>query len=192
MKTSSSRLFIAIPVTTAVRQLVTGVREALGHQPNVRWVSPDNLHITLKFLGDVEKRQLPAIVQACRDSATSHKEIHTGTTIPGAFPAWQNARVFWIGLQHDSIPRLQLLQQTIEQQLLPLGFTPEDRAFRPHLTIGRVKRGRNADPAADFLQNHTLQEMIFTVREIVLYRSSLGPEGPRYQALENFALQPGG
>jgi 2'-5' RNA ligase len=109
----------------------------------VKWVRPDGLHLTLKFLGDVDEAREPALRSALAQAAGQPGAEARGVTVHiegfGVFPDFRRPRIVWAGVAPD--PALELLQHRVEQVFTPLGFPTEARAFRPHLTLGRVARG---------------------------------------------------
>ncbi|MEM5786743.1 MAG: RNA 2',3'-cyclic phosphodiesterase [Syntrophobacteraceae bacterium] len=180
----SIRCFIAIALPEAVRRSLEELAfELKKADASVGWVRPEGIHLTLKFLGNIS----PALVEQIKPLLTGiasrtpvFKLIPAGC---GAFPGTKQPRVIWAGLSgdKDSVARL---QKEIESALAPLGFEPENRPFRPHLTLGRVK-GRQR---LQVLQQILLSRQEFTaepfdVTELVLYKSELRPDGARYTPL---------
>jgi len=127
-----------------VRQaLWEAVRAVRDRELPVKWVRPDGIHLTLKFLGDVEDGQESALRAALAAAAgLGERSEPRGVTVHiegfGVFPDFQRPRVVWAGVAPD--PALELLQHRVEQAFAPLGFPPEARAFRPHVTLGRAAR----------------------------------------------------
>ena len=150
----------------------------------VKWVRPENIHLSLKFLGDVEETREPELVAALQRAAGSGNEplpLTLQITGFGVFPDYHRPHVLWAGVTPD--PGLERLQHGVEQAFAPLGFPSEARAFRPHVTLGRA--GRDAKPR-DF---NGLEEILaatdfdatVTVTEVDLMQSTLQPSGPVYQ-----------
>ena len=181
------RAFVALNFPAGVRQelwdALTALRERRERLP-VKWVRPENIHLSLKFLGDVEDNREPELVAALQRAAGSREEPRPLTlhiTGFGVFPDYHRPQVLWVGVTPD--PDLELLQHGVEQAFAPLGFPTEARAFRPHVTLGRT--ARDAKPR-DF---KGLEEIFtdadfdatVTVTEIDLMQSTLQPNGPVYQ-----------
>ena len=139
------RSFIAIELSPEIRQSLARLQEKLkaAGNPPVRWVDPANIHLTLKFLGDIDSgitgRITAALEAAARDTHPCSIEV-SGL---GVFPNPRRVQVVWVGLTGE-MEKLNRLQKSIEDGLMPLGFPPEGRAFSPHLTLARVKRLRRA------------------------------------------------
>ncbi len=192
------RLFIALDIEDAIRQRITtfldGVR---GFAPDVRWVRPESLHITLKFIGEYRDEKREGLKQALRGTRG------VPTTIAfrghGFFPSPKAARVFWIGMEADT--NLAALARAVEATTAQLGIPPEQREFTPHLTLARAGSGRphwkpGDRPSGVF---RVLQEKLaalpapefgsMTARDFFLYESKLSPSGARYTKLERFALE---
>src|SRR5690606_33411991 len=114
-----------------------------GCSTPVRWTSPDSTHLTLQFLGDIDSLLIERITSAMTDAVVNIHPFHLSTGGLGVFPDPRRVRVVWVGLVGD-LEILSKLQKRVESGLIPLGFKPEDRAFTPHLTLGRVRE--NACP----------------------------------------------
>jgi len=161
------------------------LRERRGGLP-VKWVRPENIHLSLKFLGEVEDNREPELVAALQRAAGSRSEPRPLTlqiTGFGVFPDYHRPHVLWAGVTPD--PGLELLQHGVEQAFAPLGFPTEARTFRPHVTLGRA--GREAKPR-DFsgleeILASTDFDATVTVTEVDLMQSTLQPTGggPVYQ-----------
>jgi len=164
------RLFLAIDIPEAVRSAIAGLIARIK-RPGPKWVDAKNLHLTLKFIG--ETNDLEGISAAL--GSIQGRPMNVGLKGLGSFP-----RVLWIGVQAP--PEMASLARCIDQALTPLGITPEQRAFSPHLTIARVKDGRmpKFEEQPDF--------GTFPVSEFVLYQSRLSPAGPSYTPLRRFPL----
>ena len=150
----------------------------------VTWVRPENIHLSLKFLGDVEETREPELRTALERAAGSGPDPRPLTiqiTGFGVFPDYHRPHVLWAGVTPE--PGLELLQHGIEQAFAPLGFPTEARAFRPHVTLART--ARDAKPREFAGLEELLTEVDFnetvTVSDVDLMQSTLKPEGPVYQ-----------
>ena len=182
------RAFIAVDLPPAAREAVEGVTRRLraGAGDGVRWVRPEGVHLTLKFLGDVDAGSVPSISQALGRAAASAAPFDLFLDGVGAFPNARRPRVVWVGLGGGLEP-LAGLQQSIEEELEALGFAGERRAFIPHLTLGRVRDGISTT------QGRALSEALggvgvqpgvkLPVREVSLIKSDLRPSGAVYTRL---------
>ena len=135
------RCFVAIDLTSDVRAAIaraqTRVRTAAAHA-DVRWVDPAQFHLTLKFLGAVPDDRVPAVSAALEGAVADTAPIALAAAGLGGFPSLRSARVLWAGIT-AGVPELARLAAAIDRALTPLGFPPEGRSFRGHLTIGRVR-----------------------------------------------------
>ncbi len=181
------RLFAALPLPDAPRaHLATAVASLERLHWPVRWVRRDQYHLTLKFYGDVEPERLDAIAAMLAQAARSVRPLDLALDGLGAFPTPQRARVVWAGLIGP--PELELLQDRVERGSEALGFPLEGKAFRPHVTLGRVReRERLPAGAADRLESVRVAEA-FLAESMVLFESILTPGGPQYTARHTIRL----
>lgn len=168
------RIFIALPMDDQVRSSIM----KLPKSPGVRWVEEQQYHITLKFLGEISEEQLQQVNAATHAVGSAWPQaIRLSAQGVGAFPSVQRARVLWVGLQGDTEPLVRL-QQSMERALIDLGFEPEKRPFKPHITIGRM---RDPAPMPKALQVHTATHFgEWTVPCVQVIQSTLRPTGPIY------------
>jgi 2'-5' RNA ligase len=180
------RLFIALEIANSIKERIRILQQELMRcSADVGWVKPGNIHLTLKFLGDVTVTRLPAIRQACAEAACKANPFELELTGTGVFPNRHKPRVLWIGL--GNLPdNLKGLHACLELELAEEGFPKEDRPFSPHLTIGRFRSPRNASALADLLAAVEFVAEKIPVREMVLMRSQLQPGGSQYTPLERF------
>lgn len=134
------RAFIAIELPDEVKANLAQIQTGLGHAPYVKWANPQGIHLTLKFLGNIPVGKVAEITGAMAEAAKSVAPFWLEVIDLGAFPNLAAPRVVWVGLSGD-IEHLIELQRGIEHSLISLGFLPENRAFSPHLTLGRVRDG---------------------------------------------------
>lgn len=183
------RLFLAINPPDHIREEIAvataSMREAA---PSLRWVSPERMHLTVRFLGEQPAERLGEL-GASFDDAVSR---HVGTPLVldgfGAFPNFRRARVVWMGVEPH--PRLELLHHDVERACLTLGFEAEGRAFRPHLTLARVPDGTNEDvlrALARVARASTFRAEI-DVDSVDLMASEQSPHGPRYHIIHTSPL----
>jgi 2'-5' RNA ligase len=179
------RLFFALNLPSELREVlhahVAPLREVAARA--VGWLPPAGLHLTLKFLGDVEEARVPAIVDALRTVAGRHAPARIVIGGVGAFPTMARPRVLWLGV--DASPRLELLQHDIEATCGALGFEVEGRAFRPHVTLGRVRPGAEAGAlrALAIAAQHCSPSADVVAATLDLMHSTLLPGGARHDAL---------
>ena len=136
------RTFIAIELNDEHRRALSKVQMQLKEEraaKYVRWVAPDSIHITLKFLGDVDAAQMPALQRTVANACVGIAPFTLKISGVGAFPNTRRPNVIWVGA-HGEVERATLLAKKLEDACEVLGFPREDREFSPHLTLGRVKR----------------------------------------------------
>lgn len=190
------RVFIALELPSTIKAAASAVqRELMTSEADVGWVRTEGMHLTLKFLGEVSDSRLSEIEKALESAV---KGLPAGQAGPGSlkitvrglgvFPNPRNPRVVWLGIQTED-DRLLRLQERIDRTLAPLGFPPEKRDFRPHLTLGRVKSSRGLDGLmkAMAVHPHYLAGEC-TLGEIHLIQSELKREGAVYSRLWSVAL----
>jgi 2'-5' RNA ligase len=175
------RLFIAVNLPDALRRAIHDAAAPLRRLAvPVKWVDPEGLHVTVKFLGAVDAGRVSAIQEALERACRGARAFPLPVGGFGAFPTPRDARVIWVGC--EAVPPLELLQHGIEREFAELGFPIEGRPFRPHLTLGRVRAGargemRQLEPMLARLE--FAGEM--TVRSVDLMESRTGPKGARYE-----------
>ena len=173
------RAFIAIHLPSEVQAALGRVAATLSEglpRGAVRWVRPELMHLTLHFLGDTDVGRLPAIGRAMDDAVAGRAPFTLTLDGLGCFPNPRRPRVVWAGLAGD-MAQLLALKAALDEQLAALGWPPEDKPFRAHLTLGRVKDER----AAQALSLTTpLPQPAVPVAAIHLMESQLRPEGPVY------------
>ncbi|MHB8874093.1 MAG: RNA 2',3'-cyclic phosphodiesterase [Myxococcaceae bacterium] len=183
------RLFVAIELGDEIRARATEEIQRLAKRaPDVKWVRPEAMHLTLAFLGEVEEEKLPALEAAIETVAARHRPVSLAVSGGGTFGGSKHPRVLWSALSGD-LDELAQIQADLAAALVPLGYTPELRDFQPHLTFARARNPRGDAALADCaqaLQSTRLGEV--TVRELVLFQSQLSPKGARYTALLRAAL----
>lgn len=183
------RAFLAIDVPDSYRAGLAAVQEALKKSgADVRWVAPANIHLTLKFFGDITDAQLEAISAAAAAVAGTTPVLTLQAQSVGTFPGPKNPRVIWLGLAGQT-DLLATLVQELESAFVPLGFPAEKRPFTPHLTLGRVRSNRGREELQRRLENLVLPPFpAFPVAEVVLYQSTLRPQGAVYTPLRQIGL----
>ena len=182
------RAFIAISLSDEIYQKLDQVLAALKKQlpgKSVRWVPATNIHLTLKFLGDVSISSQEQLTKALQAEVSRHPPFELSVGELGVFPTLRRPHVVWVGI--EAPPELAALQRGVEAEMARLGYAPEQRPFSPHLTLGRV--GRNADSEeirriSEVLGKHKVGFLgAFRVHSVYLYRSDLQPGGSVYTRL---------
>lgn len=182
---SVMRAFIAIALTPEIHQRLDEVaasyRKQLG-STSVRWVAAKNIHLTLKFLGDVSLNNLDILTKMLETEVAGHHPFEISVGSSGAFPGIRRPRVIWVGVEAPA--ELAAVQSGIENVVARLGYAGEERPFSPHLTLGRVSRSASAADIHQISQVLESTKVSFLgaacVREICLFRSDLHPTGAVY------------
>jgi RNA 2',3'-cyclic 3'-phosphodiesterase len=179
------RLFVALEIPAAVRDnLATLIEELRNAEPRVRWVRAENLHVTLKFLGETPSEKLGAIRDAL-SAVRSERPVELDFRGLGFFPSERHPRVLWASM--DASPNVKSLAASIDQTVEKLGFPREDREFTPHLTIARFSPSRLPEKLhAAIQQNRTRESGRVRVDEFHLIESKLKPSGAEYARLASF------
>jgi 2'-5' RNA ligase len=158
---------------------------------SAKWVDPGSMHLTLKFLGNVEVKNLAAVKDETGIAVKSSRRFHLVTGRTGFFPDHRKPRVFWLGLEGD-IEALVTLQKVIDEAMSKLGYARENRPFTAHLTLARLREESSIDDRMDFAR--TVQAKVFNppcdieVSSVALMRSRLTPRGAIYTRLAEFGL----
>ncbi|MCA9141083.1 MAG: RNA 2',3'-cyclic phosphodiesterase [Planctomycetales bacterium] len=185
------RSFISIPITPAITSAAIKIIKTLKpHDDGIKWVPTDNLHLTLKFLGEVDNVEIPEVCKTIRRVTETIEpfELHFSGT--GGFPSAEKPRIVYAGID-DPSGNLVTLVSGLEKQLAGLGFKPEPRDYTPHLTLGRTRSnsrraGSELVDAMAALGNVNLGEMV--VDEVHLMASFLDKAGPTYQVMDTIEL----
>lgn len=185
------RLFFAVLLADELRPAIVDVQERIARaEAKVKWVEPDNLHYTLKFLGDTPGDDVPRLAQAAREVAARRAACDVHIAGAGAFPRPNDVRVVWLGC-HEGAEALGALAGDLDDALHRAGLADrEARPFRAHLTIGRNKSRHRAEELAQAIQDAEGVDIgVMRVAQFVLMRSQLRPSGPVYTIVESFPLQ---
>ena len=186
------RLFLAINIPGALRQTLSDAVQPLRDlAPEIRWTSEPKLHLTMKFLGEQDENRLGAIEGAMQLVGAQHASTEVMLHGLGAFPNTRRPRVLWIGVEHS--PRLELLAHDLESVFESIGFEGEGRAFRPHITVGRVRESLGLEQARSLarLARRTHLDEFLPVESIDLMRSVPGNGGSVYEILTSVPLSRG-
>lgn len=179
------RVFIAVDLPNEVRKELANVQRALRPlTDSARWVAPESIHITLKFLGEVPEKRLDDVTTAL--TGLSWKPFTVTVHGVGFFPGNRSPRVFWAGME---APTMQGLAEELDSRMERLGFDKEKRAFRPHITLARARETRIDSSlvtgAAEYLE-HDFGS--FTADRVFLFKSTLKSSGSVYEKLKEYLL----
>jgi 2'-5' RNA ligase len=186
------RTFLAVDLTDDLRAKIADLQGRLkkgihftGAHP--KWVDPAGIHLTLKFFGQTDETQRTTIVETLRDVASRHAKHTAHIKGLGVFPSPRRPRVLWVGVSKAT--KLRGLQEDLEETLESIGWPSEERDFTPHLTLARIKSQKRVHALMDIVSGHRAWDLgPWPIGEMVLYQSTLRPQGAVYTALERFPL----
>jgi len=184
------RVFLAVELSSTVRDRIAVLHDEWKARIwSARWVRPENLHLTLRFLGEVEPSVVAALVETLPESVRDCRPFSLSLRGGGCFPNAKRPRVVWVGV--DPVPdELGRLRRAVDKAVRRHGFGPEGRGFDPHLTIARFETSKTPEKSVPLLMM-ALEERDFgefPVSEIVLLESRLSPRGASYHAVERISL----
>lgn len=175
------RIFIAVKVHPGdnLKNMLSSVRNDLAGE-NIKWIDPDNIHVTLAFLGETEESRIQAVIKVLRGTCSGFGKFEFILKNAGVFKSLTNPRVIWVGV--DAPVELVMLNDIINKRLKDLEFQIEDRIFRPHVTIGRVKLLQAQDSLKSLIEKYRdVEFQKVPVEEVILYESILGGPAPVYK-----------
>jgi 2'-5' RNA ligase len=184
------RAFLAIEPPEDILQKISVLQEKLRREisDRISWTNPEGQHLTLKFFGDISKEDVKNICSVMQNRIVSESKLNLKVEKLGVFPDARRPRVLWCGITGD-VERLSVLQKKIDNDLAAIGFPAEDRPFRAHLTLGRIKASHDLTGISTALTRHgTFAAGEFICRELILFQSKLSPQGAEYTKLAEFAL----
>ena len=182
------RTFVAIELPKELTSKIDQLQSALKKtKADVSWVKPQNVHITLKFLGEVKEDKIEEVYQAVEKSAVGIKKFQVSLQGLGGFPNLKRPRVIWVGVEKGK-EILSELSPRVEEQFSGIGFAKENRAFTPHLTLGRVKSLKNLESLATEINKTAFETADFEVQEVVVMKSTLLPTGAVYTPVKKVLL----
>ena len=182
------RAFSAIELPSIIVKSLGEIQDNLRDTTNkITWVKPDNIHLTMKFLGNIETDKAHAIEKILKNIVSQISIGKLSVEGVGAFPTINNPRVIWVGIEDDK--NLLKIYTQLEDGLASLGFKKEDRPFKPHLTLGRVKFLKDKKGLKERLEKLAdIKLASFIVDSLILFKSELTPEGSLYTKLKEVKL----
>ena len=184
------RSFLAFELPPEIKEQVRRVSEELKKTKlDVRWIKPDNIHLTIVFLGDVREGDISAIGREVEKVCSGFHPFDFSLKGLGLFPDRRRPRILWLGYAGD-IERVSSMKDVLYERLLPFDIKEEKRQFKPHLTLGRFRGpGRGDEKLDEILKRHEgFSSQTFQSRELVLFKSDLKPSGPVYTKLDSWKL----
>lgn len=185
------RTFIAIELDKQNKDALSKIQEELKTTgADVKWVKPSDIHLTLKFLGEINEQKIDKISACLKTAASKTKPFPIILSGIGIFPSQKLPRVVWLGITEGK-EALERLTYNIEDLLAGLKFPKEKRGFSPHFTLGRVKSRKNKEALLAKLGHTETDELRQEIKSVVLFKSTLTPAGPIYEVVGKFILTGG-
>lgn len=187
------RAFIAIELPENVKDFLVRIQNQLRNSgEDVKWVAPENIHLTLKFLGEIDEKKLDKIAFILEDIAKNINPFYVGIGSLGAFPKINIPRVIWVGIDKGD-NQIKDIVRDLEEEIAKVGIPKEDRPYSCHITIGRIKSDLNRERLVQDLKtlagNFGEGNIEFLSDSITLFKSTLTPRGPIYEALKKITLE---
>lgn len=188
------RAFIAIELPKEIKTILTKTQEKLkSSEADIKWVEPENIHLTLKFLGEINEEQLNKITKIITNIASSKEPFHINLSCIGAFPDIKYPRVIWAGSDKSEF-ELKTIVKELENKIQKIGIPKEGRAFSSHITLGRVRSGLNKDKLKQKLEELSKVAIAgetaeFEANKITLFKSTITSKGPVYEAIHRASLK---
>lgn len=185
------RLFVSLDLAPHLHEEVHSVQELLADASGLRFTDPTQAHITLKFLGDIDESRLEPVSQAITAAveAVNVEPFQAEFGDLGVFPDLEYISVVWLGVR-DGAEQVTALHESLEAELTAIGFGPEDHDFTPHVTIARMDHAGGKSLVQEVVQERSPTVGTMTVDAISLTESTLTPDGPGYETVERFELDP--
>lgn len=185
------RIFAAIDNFDESRLKISDYIESLRREfSNIRvgWEKPEKLHLTLKFFGDANEKQLANLIEAVEKTAKQISDFNLQIKDTGVFPSKRNAKILWLGVK-DETETLQRLNEILETECERFGFPKEKRNFKPHLTIARLREPQKSGELIETHQRNEFESEEFRVSEVVIYESQLQKSGSIYSIVSKHSLK---
>ena len=184
----SIRTFIALELPEELKKSLGRLQSKfMERAAGVKWIRPESMHLTLKFLGDTRVDSVLPVTRAIEKLVAGIDPFSFDVAGIGAFPNCRNPKVLWAGMQVDD--RLNMFHEDLETALAGIGFASEDRPFAPHLTLGRLRDGRARKDVAGLIEQYGSERFgRFSADHIIFFKSELKPSGPVYREIKNFTL----
>jgi len=184
------RSFLAFELPDDIKSIVTRVSGEIRKSfLDVRWVRPESIHLTMVFMGDVQSEQIPPMGESLGSVCANHTSFTISLRPMGCFPNIRNPRVIWLGIDGD-LERMSRFRDDLQRVLSPFGIKEEERAFRPHLTLGRFKKPakRQGEIEQMLTKYSDLSSPARILNELFLFRSDLKPGGAVYTRMLSWRL----
>ena len=180
------RVFIGIPIGRKIKSILPIVKSAVNCNPNyIKWISPENIHLTLSFLGNIRVKDTHHLIESLEKKITSN-DFQLTITGTGVFPSSKSPKVLWLGIS-KVIDGLILLQSQVEESIREFKDNYENNTFTPHISIARIRKLHSKIDVLPFM-NSVYSPIELDVNSICLYESKLSPEGTQYTVLHAFPI----
>lgn len=177
------RLFIALPLPSEIEESLGKLIFVLKQKGrHVKWVAPKNIHLTAKFLGEVDEDKIPVIMEIVKKTGSKYSVVDCLVDKIGAFPNLVRPRIIWAGFS-GGIETLESIVTDLEDETEKLGFPREGKRFKPHITLGRVKENYGLGDMIDYIKSYQVVPENMRLDNLVLFKSTLTPRGPIYDRL---------
>jgi len=185
------RAFIAIELPDEIKDHLSRLQQDLkAAQADVKWVEPKNIHLTLKFLGEIDDKKLDGITKITEDTCGQKNRFPARICSLGAFPKTESPRVIWVGIDTGDKEVKQIAKE-LEERIAKIGIPKEGKLFSSHITIGRTRSSLGREKLVQGLNNKAVlggEKIEFYVTKITLFRSTLTPKGPIYEPIRKISL----
>ncbi len=177
------RTFIALELSEEMKEELARLQEELKKAgQDVKWVNPENIHLTIKFLGNTDESKIEQIKKILDDTSSQTRPFEISLFMLGAFPSLEYPRVIWAGID-KGCAEAEKIAALAEKRLENIGFGKEKRPFSAHLTLGRVRSGRNKSELKEIISSLEVKPISCAIKHITLFQSTLTPRGSIYTSL---------
>ncbi|MCD6371858.1 MAG: RNA 2',3'-cyclic phosphodiesterase [Candidatus Aenigmarchaeota archaeon] len=184
---STKRVFLAIDIPNELKKSISEFQNSIKKDFDAKWVEEANFHFNLKFFGNLTEDEILKIKSKTEEVVKDFKPFYIEIYGMGVFPNFSFPRVVWLGCKNNI--ELQHLSESLDDSFSSVGIKKEERRFVPHLTLGRLRSGKNKQLLKKIVEkNSNVSFGKFLVKEIILFESKLSPKGPVYKKLYQFAL----
>jgi len=189
---SEIRTFLALPIPEQIKNYFKNMLVPIvNKQDKINWVKPENIHITLNYLGETDSDKIEEHALRIESVVNTFPSFQLGTTDTGIYPHANAPRVLWVGsMPYD--PTLNAFKQKLDKELLQLGYALDNRPFQPHITLARVKTISRKSTFIHKFLSAEVREFNFEVDTVVWMKSTLTPVGAEYEELKSFKFNSGG
>jgi 2'-5' RNA ligase len=182
------RLFVALIFPDEIKAALGSLIEDLRPRgQGIKWVEPHNIHLTLKFIGEISEKKVDRIIDAIGEVLTGRAKFEGHIARCGSFPNLRRPRVLWVGLD-GAAPAVEMAKQ-LNHKLIPIGVKSEKKPLSPHLTLGRIKKPTDLSELSAYMENLNFDGGSVILDKVALVKSTLTPSGPIYESVKVFELE---